>query len=81
MSESCKVAGIASAGRGPQRHSGPRFPEQPRLQDHLSQLLHKERDPIRLGDDLLDHLGRQRLPPATRSTITSIWGRVQTAQA
>jgi hypothetical protein len=35
--------------------------EQARLQHHLGQLLDKQRHPIGLGDDLLDHLGRQGL--------------------
>ncbi len=35
--------------------------EQPRLQYHLGQLLHKQRHPIGLGHDLLEHVLRQRL--------------------
>src|ERR671925_183721 len=39
------------------------FPEQARLEYHLGQLFHKQRDAIGLGHDLLAYLSWQALPP------------------
>ena len=39
------------------------LPQQGRLQQHLGQLFDVERHPIRLGDNMLHHLGGQRLAP------------------
>ena len=39
------------------------LPEQGRVQQHLGQLFHIQRHPIRLGHNMLHHLGGQRLAP------------------
>ena len=63
ISESCSVDGMASGGSGPQAPAVGRVVEQAGLHHGLGQLLDEQRHAVGLGDDLGQHLGRQR-PPA-----------------
>ena len=53
---------MASEGNGLSRAAAVGLAQQPRLEDHLRQLLDEERHAVGLADDVLDDLGRQRAP-------------------
>jgi hypothetical protein len=56
------VAGIARGGKGPGQHIAVRFfLDKPCFENRLHQLFHKQRNAVGLGDNLLHHLGGERL--------------------
>ena len=70
--------GMASGGSGAGRaRSGRLVCEQPGLQHHLGELFDEQRHAVGLGHDLLQDFRGQRLPPVTRSTMSSVWLRVE----